>query len=312
MSTALFPGLSIGLVGCGNWGVHILRDLKSLGCRVHVAAQSEKSKAHAKAKGADSIVASVTELPAGLDGFVIATITTAHALVIEQLLERRAPIFVEKPLTPGVERARRLAEAAPNRIFVMDKWRYHPGVEELARIARSGELGPVKEIRTRRLGWNNPHSDVDAVWILAPHEISIVLEILGSVPPVHGAFAEYSSGAPTGLLGILGQAPRVVIDVSCRRLVRDRSVLVAFERGVATLHDPYSGHILIQRDPNGDGSSREAAENRAISKEMPLLRELQAFLEHVKGGPPPRSSAAEGLLVVERVAALRQSAGLPQ
>jgi hypothetical protein len=43
---------------------------------------------------------------------------------------------------------------------------------------------------------------------------------------------------------------------------------------------------------------------------MPLLRELRCFLEHLRGGPPPRSSAANGLLVVERIAALRRLAGL--
>jgi predicted dehydrogenase len=254
----------------------------------------------------------VAELSTGLDGFVIATVTTAHALVIEQLLGRRAPIFVEKPLTPDPETTRQLVQTAADRIFVMDKWRYHPGVEELARIARSGELGSVNEIRTRRLGWNNPHPDVDAVWILAPHDLAIALEIMGSLPLPHSAFAECSSGKPTGLLGILGEAPRIVIDVSCRRPVRERSVLVAYQGGVATLPDPYSDHILVQRDPNADGSGHEAAEKRAISNEMPLLRELRVFTEYIKGGPPPRSSAAEGLLVVERIAALRRLAGLPR
>jgi hypothetical protein len=43
---------------------------------------------------------------------------------------------------------------------------------------------------------------------------------------------------------------------------------------------------------------------------MPLLRELQAFVDHLRGGPPPRSSAAEGLMIVERIAAIRRLAGL--
>jgi hypothetical protein len=50
-------------------------------------------------------------------------------------------------------------------------------------------------------------------------------------------------------------------------------------------------------------------ERRPVSGEMPLLRELRAFVDHVRGGPPPRSSAAEGLLVVERIAELRHMAG---
>jgi hypothetical protein len=47
-----------------------------------------------------------------------------------------------------------------------------------------------------------------------------------------------------------------------------------------------------------------------IGTEMPLLAELRAFLHHLQGGPAPRSSAAEGLSVVETIAALRALAGL--
>ena len=51
-------------------------------------------------------------------------------------------------------------------------------------------------------------------------------------------------------------------------------------------------------------------ERRPIDPEWPLLRELRAFVEHVRGGPPPRSSAAEHVEIVERLVALRALAGL--
>ena len=53
-------------------------------------------------------------------------------------------------------------------------------------------------------------------------------------------------------------------------------------------------------------------EERPIGDELPLERELAAFLEHLRGGPPPRSSAAEGAAIVEAVGALRELAGLPR
>ena len=49
-----------------------------------------------------------------------------------------------------------------------------------------------------------------------------------------------------------------------------------------------------------------------ISTELPLLRELRAFVEHLRGGPPPRSSAREGAEIVETIAELRSLAGLPR
>ena len=60
-------------------------------------------------------------------------------------------------------------------------------------------------------------------------------------------------------------------------------------------------------------SDGDEAETRLpVSTELPLLRELRAFVEHLRGGPPPRSSAAEGAAVVEAVARLRELAGLPR
>ena len=193
------------MVGCGNWGKYILRDLVSLDCRVTVATRSESSKAAAVDGGAIGVVGSVADLPP-VDGIVVATPTATHAEVTEQALERRVPVFVEKPLTDDVDDAERLAAAAPDRLFVMDKWRYHPGIELLGEIARSGELGRVVGLRTTRVGWGNPHDDVDMVWILAPHDLSIALEILGSVPPPRSAVAVGLDGWAEGLIGVLGEA----------------------------------------------------------------------------------------------------------
>ena len=148
------PGPRIALVGCGAWGRLILRDLLALGARTVVVARGESADA-ARAAGAAVVVEDVTALPP-VDGFVVATPTTTHADVVEALLPLGAPIYCEKPLCDDAGRARRLALAGEGRLFVMEKWRYHRGVEALARIARSGELGPVVGLRTTRLSYGRP------------------------------------------------------------------------------------------------------------------------------------------------------------
>src|SRR5262249_46632918 len=177
-------GTTVGLVGCGSWGRFILRDLLTLGCRVTVVARTEASRE--RADGAAEIVGSIDELPE-VEGIVVATPTSNHAEVVEESLARGVPVFVEKPLTNDVAKAERLAGAADGRLFVMDKWRYHPGVELLARLAQDGSLGEVVGLHTTRIGWGNAHDDVDATWVLAPHDLSIGLEILGHVPEARGA-----------------------------------------------------------------------------------------------------------------------------
>lgn len=295
----------IGLVGCGPWGRHILRDLTALGCEVSVVARSEASRSRARDGGAAAIVASASELP-DVDGVVVAPATVSHAEAIEDVLERDVPVFVEKPLTPDLGDAERLAAAAPDRLFVMDKWRYHDGVLALAEIARSGEFGAVRSLHTRRVGWGNPHRDVDGIWILAPHDLAIALEVLGSLPTPVAAAAEVMDGLPVGMTAVLREESGVPFsfEVSAAAPVRIRSVRLICDEGVATLDDGYADHVLVARGIGGE------TERRAISDEMPLLRELRAFVEHLGGGPPPKSSAAEGAAMVRVLSELRSLAGI--
>lgn len=298
----------ITLVGCGNWGRYILRDLKCLGCQVTVVARSSTSRAHAAQYGADHIVYSLAELQPDADGFVVATPTSCHAETVAALLEFQRPIFVEKPLTDDPRSARELAQRAGDRIFIMDKWRYHAGVEALRDIARAGEFGPLESIRTMRLGWANPHFDVDASWILMPHDLSIVLEILGYIPDPVFAAAEYTNSELTGLLGVLGGTPKVVVEVSARRPEAVRSIALNFRHGAALLEDSYATCIKVRRAVQTNARKDDPKESRAIATEFPLLRELRAFLCHLEGGPPPKSSAPEGVRIVEVVAGLRRLA----
>jgi predicted dehydrogenase len=149
---------SVSLIGCGRWGRNILRDLIALGCQVVVCDPDLNAREHARATGAGSSVASMDELSrmdelSKGDGMVIATPVSTHAAVIRRALEFGIPIFVEKPLTCDIDSAREFARRAPGRLFVMDKWRYHPGIEELARIARTSELGAPLGMRLRQVGW---------------------------------------------------------------------------------------------------------------------------------------------------------------
>jgi predicted dehydrogenase len=292
----------IGLAGCGQWGRHILRDLRLLGCEVHVVARSAESRARAEEGGAASIVASVEELRE-IDGAVVASSTITHAAVAEALLGRGVPVFVEKPLTADVAEAERLAAIEDGRLFVMDKWRYHAGVEALADIARSGEIGRVVGLRSTRISWGHRFDDVDTVWIHAPHDLAIALEILGTVPPARSAVGERADGSLSGIFAFLGDDPWVVVEISATAAERRREIKLVCEGGVAWLADAYADHVTVA--PRG----ADEPERRAISSELPLLRELRAFVEHVGGGPPPRSSAAEGVEIVRRIAELRALAG---
>jgi predicted dehydrogenase len=297
---------TIGLIGCGAWGRHILRDLKALGCAVPVVARSPASIARATEGGADAVVGELDALGA-VDGVVVATPTVTHAAVIEALLPRGVPVFCEKPLCPDPEQARALAAAAAGRLFVMDKWRYHWGIEALAAIVRTGELGAPRGLVSVREQWGSPHRDVDSLWIHLPHDLAIALEVLGHLPPARSAVAERVGAVPIGLHGMLGDDPWCLVTHSAAASAPRRSVRLVCEEGSATLADGYDDAVLVAR---GVPERDVAPERRPVDPEWPLLRELRTFVEHVRGGPPPRSSAAEHVEIVERLAELRALAGL--
>ena len=95
----------VGLIGCGQWGAHVLRDLRSLGCDVPVLARSEASVARARAGGAAIVVPRMAELGT-VDALVVVTPIATHAAVVDEALELDVPVFVEKPLCDDVEDAR--------------------------------------------------------------------------------------------------------------------------------------------------------------------------------------------------------------
>jgi predicted dehydrogenase len=191
----------------------------------------------------------------------------------------------------------------------MHPWRFHPGVVELARIAREGELGEVCGVHSARVGWGNPHGDVDGVWMLAPHDLSILIEILGAVPEPRAATVERTGGIITGLVGLFGGEPWATIDVSIAHPVRRREVRLVCSEGVAVLPEALADHVLITRGTLQRDVTR-ADERRTIDQTMPLLLALTAFVDHVRGGPAPRSSGADGLAEVEAIAQLRELAGI--
>lgn len=269
-----------------------------------MVARTEDSVERARDGGAAQVVATLEQLPE-LDGFVVATPTSTHADVLDAVLDRGVPTFVEKPMCDDPVRAAALAARAPDRLFVMDKWRYHPGVMKLAEIARGGDVGQLVGLRIRRVGWGVSHDDVDPVWVLAPHDLSIAIEILGMLPEPRAAVAERSASGIAGIHGLLGEQPWLSIEVSARAPAHRRLVELHGTLGSARLEDGWDEHVTVSVDTGG----QLVTETVPTPGELPLLAELRAFVEHLRGGPPPRSSAAEGARVVEVLAQLRALAG---
>ncbi len=291
--------LSVGLVGCGNWGRNILRDLLDCGARVSVAAPSRATRDRALALGAAAAFESIPELR-GLDAYVVATPSVTHAATLDALLGYGKPVFVEKPMTTDVASARRLAAAYGGRLFVMQKWRYHPGIERIRAEIAAGRLGSLEAIRIVRWGWGMPHPDMNSIWHLMPHDLAVTQHWLGRVPPLRSVTV--TSPGCTGVIAQLGGGadPLVTLEMSIASPGYRRWFCAIGSDATMELQDSYSPEITVRR---GDPVDMKAPEEKIpVGKDMPLLTEIKAFLDHVQGGPPPISSATADLPIIERLA----------
>ena len=261
--------VNIGMIGCGNWGKNILRDLVNLHCKVAVVARTNESKKRAKDFGAIKIIASIKEI-GKQDGFVVAAPSAKHGEIINKLTDLfpGKPIFTEKPLTTDLKSAEMLIKKSPNTIFVMDKWRYHEGILELARIAKKNILGKVIGLKTTRVGWGNPHKDSDAIWHLLPHDISIGYEIFGNFLKPVKAVADLEENFPVGMIAFLGTTPWQVAEVSARYKNKKREMRLFCKNGTAVLDDAYTDHISIITADKKNNNFHE--EKIPIKNKLPL------------------------------------------
>ena len=278
--------------------MNILRDLCFLGCEVGVVARSNASVTRAREGGARYVVDDLNQL-GEVGGLVVATPIATHAAVLGQALEIGVPVFVEKPLCDNSDGATLLATSASTRLFVMDKWRYHPGVVGIAAIVHEGTLGRVQGLRTVRVQPGNPHAE-DAMWVLAPHDLAISLEVFGEVLQPRAAVGVWQGKRLVTMHAVLeGRDAWHVMEVSEQAPRVERRIELHADDGVAVLENGWDEHITVHRG--------EDAERIPTPGELPLLAELRAFVAHLGGGPPPRSSAAEGAAAVSTIASLRSS-----
>lgn len=182
--------LNVGIVGCGYWGPNLVRNFNSVpDCRVQVVCDTNPSRlAHIARLYPD--VATNTQFAAllngaALDAVVIATPAPLHYPLARQALEANKHVFIEKPMATSsrdCEELVRLAERKHRTLMVGHTFLYSAPVRKIKQIVDAGDLGPICYISSRRLNLGLFQKDINVVWDLAPHDISVICYVMGQVP----------------------------------------------------------------------------------------------------------------------------------
>ncbi|MFH1594011.1 MAG: Gfo/Idh/MocA family oxidoreductase [Candidatus Omnitrophota bacterium] len=182
--------LRLGQIGVGIWGSNLLRNFAAVrNARVVACCDKDKGKLR-DVQGLYPGMATTTRVQDlfekhELDAIIIATPPSTHGKLAELSLKNRKHVFVEKPIALKMKdalRILRMAESSGLVLMVGHLLLYHPAVRLLKRIIDQGELGKVLYMYSTRVNLGQVRLEENAMWSLAPHDVSVAMYLLGQTP----------------------------------------------------------------------------------------------------------------------------------
>ena len=182
--------VSIAVVGVGGWGKNLARNYGQIHesrlrylCDLDANRLQEMQLAH----GSEKITTNFDDLLEDdeLDAIVIATTGPSHYELCKKALGAGKDVYVEKPFVLSTDHATELvalADESDRVLMVGHLLEYHPVVQQLKKMIDAGELGDIRYIYSQRLNLGTVRADENALWNFAPHDISVILYLLGKSP----------------------------------------------------------------------------------------------------------------------------------
>ena len=180
--------MKVGVVGCGYWGPNLVRNLIATHRCESVSCYDVSPKALHQLLGRFPFVTPATSLDdmlAHVDAVMLATPVKSHYALARQVLSAGKGVFVEKPLTASYSEAAELVELARGRklaIMTGHTFLYSPAVRKIQRYIAEGTLGEIFSVSSQRVNLGIHRQDVNVIWDLAPHDLSMLLYWLRESP----------------------------------------------------------------------------------------------------------------------------------
>jgi predicted dehydrogenase len=178
--------LKVGIIGCGYWGPNLIRNFSACPLTEVVAvcdASPERLAAVGRTHRHVQLVGSVDELlDLDLDAVAIATPVSTHHPLASRCLEAGLHVLVEKPLAATTKEAESLVDLASRygKVLMVDHtYLFNNAVRKIKEIVENGELGDPYYVDSIRINLGLFQRDVNVIWDLAPHDLSIVDHVLG-------------------------------------------------------------------------------------------------------------------------------------
>ena len=315
--------MKIGVIGCGYWGPNLIRNFIQSNQVKELICCDLDQKRLARMKVLYPSIATTTQYEEllnmnDLDAVAVATPVRFHYSIAKEFLLKGKHVFVEKPITDSYDSALelvKLAEEKKVKLMVGHTFEYTAAVNKIKEVVESGELGKILYISCIRVNLGLFQQDINVVWDLAPHDISIILYIMGEVPESVNCQgkAHFKNGIEdvatttlnfkNGLIAFIhnswldpNKIRRTTIVGSRKMLVYDdietQEKIKIYDKGVDVppYYDTFAEFQLSYR--YGDIYSPR------IEDYEPLKKLSDHFLDCIKDGKNPHTDGQNGLRVV--------------
>ena len=321
--------MNVGVIGFGYWGTNLVRNLQNTkNCNVTHIAESEVSRhkqihelyPDIEIESFDAIIKN-----SNIDAVVIATSISSHYELAKAALENDKHVLVEKPMTSSEKNAQELIKLSKlkNKILMADHtYLYSGAVQEIKKLLDANLLGEILYVDSIRANLGKFQSDVNVLWDLAPHDISIINYLINEKPvSVQATGKSYTKNQLENIAYlILHYESNKIVHVNCSWIspIKIRTMIIGASKKMLVFDDLQQKKIRIYNKNLDDvissidkeyvppSTNEDFFEPEFSSKEA-LLEMTEDFVNSIINNKIPLSNADLGLDVIKILDAAERS-----
>ena len=321
--------MNVGVIGFGYWGTNLVRNLQNTkNCNVTHIAESEVSRhkqihelyPDIEIESFDAIIKN-----SNIDAVVIATSISSHYELAKAALENDKHVLVEKPMTSSEKNAQELIKLSKlkNKILMADHtYLYSGAVQEIKKSLDANLLGEILYVDSIRANLGKFQSDVNVLWDLAPHDISIINYLINEKPVSVQAFGKsYTKNQLENIAYlILHYESNKIVHVNCSWIspIKIRTMIIGASKKMLVFDDLQQKKIRIYNKNLDDvissidkeyvpSSTNEDFFEPEFSSKEALLEMTEDFVNSIINNKIPLSNGDLGLDVIKILDAAERS-----
>jgi predicted dehydrogenase len=319
--------LNLGLIGLGYWGPNYVRTLGGIsGCTITWCSDLDESNfgflSNMNIKTTNDYKEMLDDQT--LDAVIVSTPTSTHYDIVRDVLESGKHVLVEKPITTSHKEAEELVGLAKEKglvLMVGHTFLFNAGIRKVKELIDSDAIGGIVYMHSQRTGLGPIRNDVNVLWDLAPHDISIFLHILGMPKRVIAKGRSFIKNNREDVVFLMMEFENGVIanaHVSWTDPYKIRSLTVVGSKKMVVFDDVSNEHVKVF----DKGINYEAGDSYGefkdivrdgdvtipkIGSKAPLRAECEHFMDCIKNSKQPLSGGTDGMNVVKVLEAATKS-----